>query len=48
MESVDPVAAGANGARRDVPAEGRLLSDRVAAVDFDPMGWVDLWRAWVR
>ena len=29
-------------------ADARLLNSRVANVRFDSMGWVDLWRAWVR
>ena len=29
-------------------ADARLVGGRVANVRFDSMGWVDLWRAWVR
>jgi len=29
-------------------ADARLLNERVAGVRFDSLGWVDLWRAWVK
>ncbi len=28
--------------------DGRLLNNRIANVNFDSMGWVDLWRAWMK